>query len=82
MSGSAAASGSIEGFIYTTVPIGEQMKGYFEVVPQVGLFSLLVCQWYAHPKKKWNILSGIVVGIILFLSIMGVLAASGIIQTD
>ena len=82
LSTAAAAPGSIEGFIYTTVPWSDQVKGYLEVVPQVGLFSFLVCKWYEHPKKLWNILSIIVVLLIVFMSIMGVLAASGIITVE
>ena len=82
LSTTAAASGSIEGFIYTTTPIGDQVIGYIEVVPQVGLFSFFICYWYAHPKKLWNVLSIILVSLGIFMSIMGVLAANGIIQTN
>ena len=79
LSTTAAAPGSVEGFIYTTIPFIDQVKGYLEVVPQVGLFSFFVCYWYAHPKKIWNILSIILVSLCIFMSMMGVLAASGLI---
>lgn len=82
LSTTAAASGSIEGFIYTTTPIPDQMKGYIEVVPQVGLFSFFVCYWYAHPKKLWNVLSIILVTLVIFMSFIGVLAANEIITTS
>lgn len=82
LSTTAAASGSIEGFIYTTIPIKEQVKGYIEVIPQVGLFSFFVCYWYAHPKKLWNVLSIILVVLGIFMSLMGVLAANGIISAN
>lgn len=82
LSTTAAASGSIEGFIYTTTPIPDQMKGYIEVVPQVGMFSFFVCYWYAHPKKLWNVLSIILVTLVIFMSFMGVLAANEIITTS
>jgi len=80
LSTAAAPGGSIEGFIYTTIPIMDQVKGYIELVPQIGLFAFLLCYWYKHPKKAWNIIAGILVGLMSFLSFMGVLAASGIIQ--
>ena len=82
LSTTAAASGSIEGFIYTTIPIKEQVKGYIEVIPQVGPFSFFVCYWYAHPKKLWNVLSIILVVLGIFMSLMGVLAANGIISAN
>ena len=82
LSTTAAAPGSIEGFIYTTIPFVDQVKGYLEVVPQTGMFSFIVCYWYAHPRKAWNILSVILVGLVIFMSTMGVLAASGVITVS
>lgn len=49
----AAASGSIEGIIYTTTPVVLQLKGWLEVVPQALLLSALLCYWVNHPQKKW-----------------------------
>jgi hypothetical protein len=57
----------------------DQIKGYLEVVPQTGMFAFFVCYWYAHPRKAWNVLSIILVCLVIFMSIMGVLAASGIV---
>lgn len=79
LSTTAAAPGSVEGFIYTTIPVMDQIKGYLEVVPQTGMFAFFVCYWYAHPRKVWNVLSIILVSLIVFMSIIGVLAASGIV---
>jgi hypothetical protein len=79
LSTTAAAPGSVEGFIYTTIPVMDQIKGYLEVVPQTGMFAFFVCYWYAHPRKAWNVLSIILVCLVIFMSIMGVLAASGIV---
>lgn len=76
----AAASGSIEGFIYTTTPIAEQIKGYLEIVPQTGLFAFMLCRWYDRPKKVWNTIAIVTVSLIALMSFMGVLAANGIIQ--
>lgn len=49
----AAAPGSIEGFIYTTVPPKYQVRGWLEVVPQALLLSALLCYWVNRPDKKW-----------------------------
>ena len=73
LSTTAAAPGSVEGFIYTTIPIKKQIIGYCEVVPQTMLFSLIVCYWYKIPGKAWNIISIVLVSIVLFLSIMAVI---------
>ncbi len=80
LSTAGAAPGSIEGFIYTTIPVADQINGFIEVIPQIGLFSLLVFYWYERPKKVWNILSIILVSLIILMSLMGVLAASGFID--
>lgn len=67
--------GSIEGMIYTKIPIISQVKGYLEIVPQTLLFSLFVCYWYNKPKKLWNILSIIFVSAIVILCILGIVAS-------
>jgi hypothetical protein len=75
LSTTGAASGSIEGFIYTKIPVASQLAGYFEIIPQTFLFSCLVYYWYENPKKLWNVLSIILVSIIVLLCTMGWLAA-------
>lgn len=67
--------GSIEGLIYTKIPIISQLEGYFEVLPQTLLFSLLVFYWYNKPKKYCNILSIILISIIVILCTLGMLAS-------
>jgi len=67
--------GSIEGLIYTKIPVISQLKGYFEVLPQTLLFSLLVFYWYRKPKKLWNVLSIILVSIIIILCTLGLIAS-------
>ena len=49
----AAPAGSLEGFIYTTMPWLGQIRGYLEVVPQAVLLSALLCYWVRHAEKKW-----------------------------
>ncbi len=82
LSTAAAPGGSIEGFIYTTTPFLDQINGYIELIPQIGMFAFLLCSWYQHPKKAWNITAGILVGLIALMSVMGFLAGSGIIQVE
>lgn len=73
LSTTAAAPGSVEGFIYTTLPVREQIIGYLEVIPQTLLFSLMVYYWYKKPHKAWNVVSIVMVLIILLFSIAALL---------
>ena len=73
-----AVSGSIEGMIYTVVPIRFQLKGWLEIVPQALLFSALLCYWVNHPAKKWlNWLLGIVFLLMMALPVVGLLTRKG-----
>ena len=49
----AAPPGSMEGLVYTTVPVWQQLRGYIETVPQALLLSALLCYWVNHPGRKW-----------------------------
>ena len=42
LSPTGPAPASVEGFIYTKIPISQQVLGYFEVLPQTLAFSFLV----------------------------------------
>jgi len=69
-----AVSGSIEGMIYTVVPIRFQLRGWLEIVPQALLLSALLCYWVNHPAKKWlNWLLGIVFLLMMALPVLGLL---------
>jgi hypothetical protein len=81
LSTTGPAPGSVEGMIYTKIPWVTQLKGYLEVVPQTLLFSVFLYYWYRRPGKIWNIVSITLIIILLFLCTMGLLAASGIINT-
>jgi hypothetical protein len=70
----SAAPGSIEGMIYTPVPLRYQMRGWLEVVPQAVLLSALLVYWVNHSQKKWlNWLLGILFLIAMALPILGLL---------
>jgi hypothetical protein len=75
LSTTAAAPGSIEGYIYTSIPVNKQVWGYLEVVPQTLLFSLIVYYWYKYPRKSWTIISAILVVIIGLISVLAVVMA-------
>ncbi len=46
------APGSIEGVIYTSIPLELQFFGLPEVVLQSLFFSSILCYWVTHPEKK------------------------------
>ena len=45
--------GSLEGMVYTTIPIRDQLTGWLEIVPQALLLSAILFYWVRHPKKRW-----------------------------
>lgn len=73
LSTTAAAPGSVEGFIYTTIPVEKQIVGYLEVMPQTLLFSLMVYYWYKQPKKAWDIISIVLVAVVLLMSLLAII---------
>ena len=74
-----AATGSIEGMIYTIIPTS--IINYVEVVPQAFLLSAILYYWVNHPEKKWlNWVLGILFVLIMLMSALGVMAATGMLQ--
>jgi len=66
------APGSIEGMVFTTIPIRSQLTGWLEIVPQALLFSGILCYWVGHPKKRWlNWTLSSVLVLFLFLVVLG-----------
>ena len=49
----AAAPGSVEGLLYTKLPVGMQLSGWLEIVTQALLLSVILHHWVNHPEKKW-----------------------------
>jgi len=75
----AAAVGSVEGAIYTILPIS--IANYLEVVPQAFLLSGILFYWVNHPEKKWlNWVLGILFVLVYLMSVMGTLAAIGVLK--
>ncbi len=67
--------GSLEGMIYTKIPLWVQLKGLPEVVLQTLVFSRLLCYWVDHPEKRWlSWCLGIVFAVVYVLSALSLLA--------
>jgi hypothetical protein len=66
--------GSIEGMIYTTLPMELHLTGLPEVLLQALILSALLFYWVNHPQKKWlNWVMGVVFVIMMLLPILGLL---------
>lgn len=71
------APGSIEGLIYTTLPVREQLSGgLLEVLTQSFLLASVLYYWVNHPEKRWlNWVLGILFGLAVLLPLLGFLMA-------
>lgn len=67
---SGAAPGSVEGMIYTKIPLSLQLIGLPEILLQTLAFSLLVTTWHRYPHRAWAIVMGglMILGILLSLA--------------
>lgn len=71
--------GSLEGLIYTTLPIGFQLIGLPEVLLQSLLLSVILCHWVNHPERKWlSWVLGVLFALALLLPALGVLVTLGV----
>jgi hypothetical protein len=70
----SAAPGSVEGMVYTRLPILGQMIGWLEIVPQAFLLSALLCYWVNRPAKKWlNWTLGVVFTLLMLMLVTGLM---------
>ena len=76
----APAPGTLEGIIYTKIPVIEHIIGLPECLLYSFLFSSGIVYWYRKPKKIWNILAIVIIVLIGLMSTLGYLASVGIIQ--
>lgn len=75
-----AAPSSIEGMIYTVLPVWFHFAGFPEVFIQSGLLAFLITYWINNPGKKWlGWLFGISMTLVVLLSLLGVLSALGVL---
>ena len=57
--------GSLEGLLYTQVPLAEQLRGLPEVVVQSLAYALVLFYWINNPEKRW--LTWVLVGLFCIL---------------
>jgi len=72
--------GTFEGILYTKISIQEHLLSLPETLIYSIVFSALFALWYRYPKKIWNMLSIISVCLIFLMSILGYLAAIGLLK--
>lgn len=66
--------GSIEGMIYTVIPVVSQILGLWETLLQSLLLSVILFYWINHPEKRWlSWTLGILFGLCIILPILGLL---------
>lgn len=71
------APASIEGMIYTRLPLIEQMIGWVEVIPQAFLLAGVLCYWIRNPENRWvNMTLYVMFIIVMSLPLLGLLAGS------
>lgn len=69
------APGSLEGFIYTTVPVGRQLGGLIEVLAQSCLLSWVLYAWVNHPGNRWLTWGlNVAFAVVMLLPTLGLLA--------
>jgi hypothetical protein len=66
--------GSIEGLVYTRIPVWFQLTLLPEVFLQTLLLSALLFYWIHHPKKWLNWVLGVVFLLILIFPALGLMA--------
>ena len=74
LSTSGPAPGSIEGMIYTRLPVLGQILGLWETVLQTLAFSLLLVAWCRKPTRAWAVAMGVLTGLVVLMSLAGILA--------
>lgn len=68
------APGSVEGMIYTIIPIRIQLEGLPEVILQALILSIVLAYWVNHPEKKWlNWVMGIAFFLVVLMPTLGLL---------
>lgn len=78
----AAAPSSIEGMLYTVLPIWFHIANFPEILIQSGLLAWLTHYWVNHPEKKWlGWFFGIITVIVILMSVLGTLSALGFLPS-
>ena len=78
----SSAPGSIEGIVYSTLPLWFHLMSLPELIIQAFLLAVLTHYWVNHPEKRWlNISLGILFTMIVLLVGLGVLSSLGVLPT-
>jgi len=72
LSTAGPAPGSIEGMIYTKLPVVGQITGLWETVFQLLAFSFLVVAWHRKPTRAWSVAMGTLTALVILMSLAGV----------
>jgi hypothetical protein len=73
------APGSLEGMVYTVIPVQAQVTGWLEVVPQALLLSVILFYWIRNPEKRWLYWTLTTVFVVLLiLPVMGLLLVQSV----
>jgi hypothetical protein len=66
-----AAPGSVEGMIYTTIPIASHLRGLPEILLQTLAFSWLLGAWHRHPRRAWALAMSVLTVLVILMSLAG-----------
>lgn len=73
LSTTGPAPGSVEGMIYTKIPLRAHLHGLPETVLQTLAFSALLTTWYRRPHPAWTVVMGTLTFLVILMSTAGVL---------
>jgi hypothetical protein len=74
----SSAPGSIEGVVYSTLPMWFHIMSLPELIIQSFLLASLTHYWVNHPEKRWLSISFVTLFVIIvLLALLGILSALG-----
>lgn len=78
----SSAPGSIEGIVYSTLPMWFHIISLPELIIQSFLLASLTHYWVNRPEQRWLSISlGTLFVVIVLLALMGILSALGFLPT-
>ncbi len=70
------AAGSVEGLVYTIIPLRDQLVGLWEVVLQSFLLAVILWYWMNHTENRWlGWTLGAAFALAVALPVMGILSS-------
>jgi hypothetical protein len=77
-----AMPSSIEGILYTVLPIWYHITALPELLIQSGALAFFTVYWVNHPEKKWmGWAFGILFVLVIVMSLLGALLALGVLPS-